>query len=389
MTEYGARCPGCNISFRITGAQRRAAGGMVRCGFCLLPFDANAHGVVLTPEPVPAAAPWRHPDTDEQLEHRIHADPQARSTVVAESRDGTVASIVAPLAQSIAPGAPEREIEARDIAPPSDDASCSPALPSDAADSEPEPQADLLPDAGTDAASESLIDAPPVQFVAPEPEIEAREIAPPSDDASCSPALPSDAAAPEPEPEPQADFPPDAGTDAAPASVVVAPSPAAPPWLEPRAAAARTRAAAAVVIAALVTLLLQGLYFHADRLDQRPELRGFYGILCRVVPCPQPAYRDLAAIAVDQLVVRNQAPGTLRLDAMLINRGRAAQPLPRVRLWFENLQGTVVAERRFAPAEYLDQPAADTLAVGQSLHLVLELVDPGPEAVSYALAPVD
>ena len=143
------------------------------------------------------------------------------------------------------------------------------------------------------------------------------------------------------------------------------------------------------MIAALVTLLLQGLYFHADQLDQRPELRGFYGTLCRVVPCRHPVYRDVAAIAVDQLVVRNQAPGALRLDAMLTNRGRAAQPLPRVRLRFENLQGRVVAERRFAPAEYLDQSAAGALAVGQSLHLVLELVDPGPEAVSYALAPVD
>jgi predicted Zn finger-like uncharacterized protein len=123
VTEYGARCPGCNISFRITGAQRRAAGGMVRCGFCLLPFDANAHGVALTPEPVPAARPWRHPDTDGQLEQRIDTDPQARSTVVAESRDCTASSICAPPAQSIAPGAPEPEIEARDIAPPSDDPS--------------------------------------------------------------------------------------------------------------------------------------------------------------------------------------------------------------------------------------------------------------------------
>lgn len=324
VTEYGARCPGCNISFRITGAQRRAAGGLVRCGFCLLPFDANAHGVALTPEPVPAAPLWLRPDPDGQREHRIDTDPQARSAVAAEAPYGASASMGAPPAQSVAPSAPEPEIEASEIAPPSDDASCSPALPSDAA--APEHRTDLLPDAGTDAA---------------------------------------------------------------PASVVVAPSPAAPPWLEPRAAPARTGAAAAIVIGALVTLLLQGLYFHADRLDQRPELRGFYGILCRVAPCRQPVYRDLAAIAVDQLMVRNQAPGALRLDAMLTNRGRAAQPLPRVRLWFENLQGTVVAERRFAPAEYLDQPAAGVLAVGQSLHLVLELVDPGPEAVSYALAPVD
>ena len=84
-----------------------------------------------------------------------------------------------------------------------------------------------------------------------------------------------------------------------------------------------------------------------------------------------------------------RSPGALRLDAMLTNRGREAQPLPRVRLQFENLQGVVVAERRFAPGEYLDQPPASALAVGQSLHLVLELVDPGPEAVSYALVPVD
>jgi len=324
VTEYGARCPGCNISFRITGAQRRAAGGLVRCGFCLLPFDATAHGVALTPEPVPAAPPWLRPDPDGQREHRIDTDPQARSTVAAESPYGAIASIDAPPAQPVAPGAPESEIEASEIAVPSADSSCSPALPPDAV--APEHRADLLPDAGTDAA---------------------------------------------------------------PASVVVAPSPATPPWLEARAAPARTGAAAAIVIAALVTLLLQGLYFHADRLDQRPELRGFYGILCRVVSCRQPAYRDLAAIAVDQLVVRNLAPGALRLDAMLTNRGRAAQPLPRVRLRFENLQGRVVAERRFAPVEYLDQSAAGVLAVGQSLHLVLELVDPGPEAVSYALAPVD
>ena len=74
---------------------------------------------------------------------------------------------------------------------------------------------------------------------------------------------------------------------------------------------------------------------------------------------------------------------------MLANRGRAAQPLPSVRLTFENLQGEVIAARSFAPDEYLDQPPPAALAAGQSLHLVLELVDPGPDAVSYSLAPVD
>lgn len=371
MIEYGARCPGCNISFRITAAQRRAAGGLVRCGFCLVPFDANAHGIALTPEPVPSTPPRLRPAADQPLEDRTDADFQARATTAPESPNGADASgpVPPPAAPEPAPE-PEPEFEASEIAPPDTSAAPSPprtpevAAPPDSAALELAKQELAAPELITPQLAAPEIAAPgagALEQVAPE------QVA--LEQAALEPAAPE-----------RADPVPDAIADAAP------PNPA---WLQPKAAPVRAWAAVTVTVAAAGALVLQGLYFHADVLDRRPALRDVYGFLCEVVPCRRPAYRDVAAIAVDQLVVRTQAPGALRLDAMLTNRGREAQPLPRVRLQFENLQGVVVAERRFAPGEYLDQPPASTLAVGQSLHLVLELVDPGPEAVSYALVPVD
>lgn len=107
MTEYGARCPTCNICFRVTGAQRRATGGLVRCGFCLAPFDANTHSVELTPEPAPATPLWLRPETDWRIEHPVHADQPAPADTTMAPRYDAIASMLA----SPHPVAPESESE--------------------------------------------------------------------------------------------------------------------------------------------------------------------------------------------------------------------------------------------------------------------------------------
>lgn len=377
MSESGARCPGCNVCFRITASQRRAAGGLVRCGFCLTVFDANV-------EDEPAV----------RLPARDVAQPMA-----SPSAAGSTAALAA---DEEPPGAPATAVDLSQPGPADGDISA----PDPAPNIEPPAEAEPAPVSASLTAPETApeVESPPV----PEPEVQ--EIAPQSEmtpeapptavsDAGVQSAAAAEAkqSVADHEPYPRNPEPP-AAPDAAAFDALhdlgsessAAEAHAVPLWLLPTDSRAGGRRAPAVVaVAALGALLLQGLYFHADLLAERPELHGFYRVLCRVVSCQRLPYRDVAAIAVDQLVARAQGSGALRLDAMLTNRGRAAQPLPSVRLTFENLQGEMIAARRFAPQEYLDQPPPAALAAGQSLHLVLELVDPGPDAVSYSLAPVD
>lgn len=275
MTDQGARCPQCQISFRVTLPQLRAAGGLVRCGFCLVPFDAHAHRVSLTPEGSGEDPLWRR-DTDPWR---------------------------------IDDGFDRARLEAL-----------------------------LGPHPGADPAA----------------------------------------------PAPQAPAPPVAEAEAA--GQLAAPP---PHWLAtPAAPRPRRRSDAAILIAGAALALLQGLYFHADLLAGHPAAQPVYGVLCALAPCRFGAPATGPGIQVASLAVRPLPPAGLRLDAVLANRSAARRPLPPLRVEFENLQGVVVAGRTFAPDQYLGG-AAPELAGGQSLHLVLELRDPGPEAVSYQVTPVE
>lgn len=63
MTDQGARCPQCQVTFRVSPAQLQAAGGRVRCGFCLAVFDARANPIALGDEAPVEPPPWlRAPD---------------------------------------------------------------------------------------------------------------------------------------------------------------------------------------------------------------------------------------------------------------------------------------------------------------------------------------
>lgn len=398
MRESGARCPGCNVWFRITAAQLCAAGGLVRCGFCLTVFDAGAQDLPALAAPMPAP---RLPDPD--VEPPLGSSPDAGSTAAVADQE-----------------TPDEPAAAADLSQP-DPAGGERPAPDAVPDSEPAALAESGA-AELQAGLESAMESEPELARAPEPALEVEPPPAPEAEPNALEFVPLSATEPDAppacvsdpgeasaeataanqtvadhEPHPRDPEPPASG-DAAVFDAVqdagsesgTSDSRAVPPWLHAaRPASAGKRAPALVAVAALCALLLQGLYFHADLLAERPELQGFYRILCRAAPCQRPPYRDPAAIAVDQLAVRASGPGALRLDAMLTNRGRAAQPLPSVRLGFENLQGALIAARRFTPGEYLDQPPPAALAAGQSLHLVLELVDPGPDAVSYSLAPAD
>jgi hypothetical protein len=75
----------------------------------------------------------------------------------------------------------------------------------------------------------------------------------------------------------------------------------------------------------------------------------------------------------------------LLVDVTLVNRASYVQPFPVMQLTFTSLDEQWFAQRRFQPAEYLgpNRGTAERLPPDIPVQVVLELLDPGPEAVSY------
>jgi hypothetical protein len=103
--------------------------------------------------------------------------------------------------------------------------------------------------------------------------------------------------------------------------------------------------------------------------------------------CELPPRVDLSRIELVDRDVRQhpQVAGALLINATLVNRAAFTQPYPVLAITFSNPSGTPVAARRFNPAEYLGKQA-DTEAgmpTDTPLRVVLEIADPGEDAVSF------
>jgi hypothetical protein len=142
-------------------------------------------------------------------------------------------------------------------------------------------------------------------------------------------------------------------------------------------------------IIAMVALAIQYLHFHADLagLDQR--LRPTVTRICQITGCELPVRIDTKLIRSNQLLITSHPsiPDALKADAVITNYADFSQPFPELILSFEDLQGNTIAFRRFKPEEYLrgDLKGATMMSPHQPIRLMLELVDPGPEAVNYSL----
>lgn len=206
---------------------------------------------------------------------------------------------------------------------------------------------------------------------------------------------------PEPEPEPaRAPEPPPQPAPAAPepaeppADTVAAEPPTPParpaPRFLARAAGATQRggdrrlAAIAAGLAAL--LVIQLLLADRARLATDAGGRPVVAALCTVLRCSLPAWREPAAIAVEQRDVRPVPgrPGVLRASATIRNDGRWAQAWPRLVLTLSDVDGRALGMRAFEPAEYLAAPPQDvTIARGESASLLMDIVEPSPHAVAF------
>jgi hypothetical protein len=146
------------------------------------------------------------------------------------------------------------------------------------------------------------------------------------------------------------------------------------------------------LLALIAALTLAGQYvaYHFDELARQDAYRPWFQQFCPVVGCEVPSKVDIALIKSSNLVVRShpQFSGALIVDAIIYNRAPFSQPFPLLELRFADLDGKLIASRRFKPSEYLsgDLAGQTDMPPQTPIHIALDILDPGSKAVNYSLS---
>jgi predicted Zn finger-like uncharacterized protein len=141
--------------------------------------------------------------------------------------------------------------------------------------------------------------------------------------------------------------------------------------------------------ALLILAALQIFYFCFDDWARTPRWRPLYTTVCSVVGCTLPTIQDINSLRARNLVVRSHPSlaNALVVDTLLQNEAEYDQPFPDLTLIFRDLDDNVVASRRFTPDEYLSGEVAgiNSIPARTPVHIALEILDPGQNAVSYSI----
>ena len=144
---------------------------------------------------------------------------------------------------------------------------------------------------------------------------------------------------------------------------------------------------AAIVM--LIALATQVAYFKFNDWARSPSYRPAYQLACQVLQCQLPAVQDISKMATQHFVVRshNKIEDALSVDTLLVNNAGYQQPFPDIRLIFTGLNEQIIASRSFRPTEYLSGELAgvDIMPSKTPIHIAIEIMDPGPEAVGYRI----
>ncbi|MHC6227614.1 DUF3426 domain-containing protein [Pseudomonas sp. X10] len=421
MTDsFVTQCPHCQTSFRVTHHQLSVARGVVRCGACLQVFNAarqlleqstgNAAPATPAIQPVPTpSAPEpaiEHPpvsqeewavteqelddlDLDQALAHlerrediverqaeprdeQLHArrdEPDADDHHDDHEPFGTATEEHAEPGEPLEPSPPLIEQEALDLdtepderTEPSlttldldlDDDSEPPVRPAKRTMDEPRPPvANGLNERLSAHDDDDLIDAPEERL---------------------EPGLAASASRPSRK-EPLIDLVDD---------------PLQLGWQKPRPNWRRRLLWGALVLVAAGLLAVQYIWYHFDEMARQDQFRPWFQQFCPTLGCTVPSRVDIDRIRSSNLVVRSHPDfkGALIVDAIIYNRAPFAQPFPLLELRFADLNGQLIASRRFKPSEYLSGELAGRgeMPSQTPIHIALDILDPGPKAVNYSLS---
>ena len=145
-----------------------------------------------------------------------------------------------------------------------------------------------------------------------------------------------------------------------------------------------------LILLASAALAGQYIAYHFEELARQDQYRPWFLQICPTIGCDVPSKVDIAKIKSSNLVVRShpEFSGALVVDAIIYNRAPFSQPFPLLELRFADLNGHLIASRRFKPGEYLggDLEGRGEMPPQTPIHIALDILDPGPKAVNYSLS---
>ncbi|WLH52595.1 DUF3426 domain-containing protein [Pseudomonas tolaasii] len=406
MTDsFVTQCPHCQARFRVSHAQLSVARGVVRCGSCLQVFNAarqllEQRGQAPEPEQPATVEPTPEPpraisqkqwtaeeldldnlDLDEELAKLERREIQHTQPVSAERRQAGAdrRQKEEPLSASRDTVKAEEEKWAASLfsEPPEERAH--------APEDEPEPVKAAAARPRTEPSMSFHVDE-----VDDEPTLRST-----SDDDDLDPpfsAVTDELDEPEPEdrPQPRRKRPrPDASVhddvlqdlEDDPLHLYAHKRPSS--W-------ARRLFWIVLVLLAAAGLAGQYIAYQFDDLARQDAYRPWFQQLCPSLGCTVPSRVDIAHIKSSNLVVRSnpEFAGALVVDAIIYNRATFSQPFPLLELRFADLNGGLIASRRFKPAEYLSGELAGVSEMPSQtpIHISLDILDPGSKAVNYSLS---
>ncbi len=143
-------------------------------------------------------------------------------------------------------------------------------------------------------------------------------------------------------------------------------------------------------LVAALALTGQYVWYHFDELARQDQYRPWFQQICPEIGCQMPSKVDIDLIKSSNLVVRShpEFSGALVVDAILYNRAAFSQPFPLLELRFADINGQLLASRRFKPGEYLSGELAGQAEMPPQtpIHISLDILDPGTKAVNYSLS---
>ncbi|MFP4611111.1 MAG: DUF3426 domain-containing protein [Thiohalophilus sp.] len=143
-----------------------------------------------------------------------------------------------------------------------------------------------------------------------------------------------------------------------------------------------------LILLLLVVLAGQLILFRPlDVYRLLPQSKPYIEQLCQQLPCQFNARRDPTQIRLINRDVRAhpEQADTLLITAALVNQADYQQAYPDLRVTLFDLSGNRVAQRRFTPSDYLGSRYSPFMLMepGTPLHIKLEVVDPGSDAVNF------